>query len=112
MKPYILAACVALSACGSMPAPKTPAQAVYELSATYAAALDIVVACYHIPACSPPAVRVVVKPVVDKSRVLVRSAQNIARATDAKASDVSNAISAAVAAVGELTTITKTLGVN
>ena len=111
MKTYILAACVALSACGNMPAPKTPAQAMFEVEATYAAALDIIVACYSVPACSPPSVRVVVRPVVDRTRVLIAAAETIARAINPDASAVSNAIAAAVAAVGELSAITKTMGV-
>ena len=117
MKPIILASCVALAACGSVPpAPKTPAQAAYELTAAYAGALTVAVAYDRLPpcpaaspVCSTVANKAAIKAAVDRADPLVTSAQVIARATSPDASAVSNAIVAAVAAVGQLSTITTSL---
>lgn len=114
MKHLILASCVALAACGSVPpAPKTPAQAVYELTAAYAGALTVAVAYDRLPpcpaaspVCSTVANKAAIKAAVDRADPLVTSAQTIARATSPDATALANALTAAVAAVGQLSTIT------
>jgi len=118
----LMAACIALTACTAAtlpPAPATPAQAVYEVTAAYAAALTVAVAYDRLPlcggpalVCSAPSVRAAIKVAVDRADPLVTSAQVVARATSPDATVAANAIAAAVAAVGQLSTIATTLRIN
>ncbi len=123
MTRLLMAACIALTACTATtlpPAPATPAQAVYELTAAYAAALVVAVAYDRLPlcgggpalVCSAPSVRAAIKIAVDQADPLVTSAQVVARATSPDATAAANAIASAVAAVGQLSTIAATLRIN
>ena len=113
----ILASCAALAACGNLPpAPKSPAQAMYEVTALYAGALAVADAYDRLPlcpagspVCSTIANKASIKVAVDRADPVVTIAQTIARATNADASLTSNAIAAAMAAVQDLSAITAAL---
>jgi hypothetical protein len=118
----VIALAASLAACSTPaipPAPTTPAQAVYELTATYQGALTVALTYDRLPTCAvgvPPACamqanRTAIKHAVDRADPLVLAAQTIARATSPDASALSNALSAAGAAVGQLTAITTALKV-
>jgi len=112
MNRLFLASALLLAGCQqAIVAPKTPAQAVYDLTAAYAAALDTVVACYHVPACSAVADKAAIKAAVDRATPAVDLAQTISRATNPDATLAANAITAAVAAVSNLSAITSILKV-
>lgn len=116
MKHFVtLAMAASLAACSATP--KTPAQAVYELTATYQGALVVALTYDRLPTCAvgvPPlcatqANRTAIKHAVDKADPLVTVAQTIARATSPDASAFANALSAATAAVGQVSAITTAL---
>jgi hypothetical protein len=108
----IAAGVLALAACTA--APRTPAQAVFALEASYDGALSGVVAYAMLPrcaeggpvVCSEPAVVRQVNETAHRAWVAIRAAQAIAVSYRPDATALANATAAAVAALGELTSLT------
>ena len=119
MKHLILASCVALAACGSVPpVPKTPVQAVYELETIELAAMRIAVAYVQLPACGTGPVicstttnKAAIKLAVDREYPLITLVMKIARSVNPDKTEFENALVAAATAVGDLSNLSKTLKV-
>lgn len=106
-----------LAACAS--APQTPAQSVYAVQGSYAAALQAAVAYKQLPSCAQPAApklcsdAAVVKKLQaadDAAYAALTAAQNIVR-TPGAGLNIQTAIVAAQNAVQAMTAITASLGV-
>lgn len=109
-----------LAACSAMPVPRSPAQAVFALEATYDAALDVAVAYSMLPqcrtggaaVCSDPAVVRQVNEAAHRAWVAIGAASRIARTIHPDASALSNAEAAAEQALAELRALTTNLKVS
>jgi len=119
---FVCVLMMTLASCNNVlpPAPKTAGQAAFEVTATYAGALAIVVAYDKLPTCTKPVTaplcatqvnRHAAAVAVNKADPVVRSMTVIARATNPDATALANAVSAATAAVGELSAFATTLKV-
>lgn len=113
-----LLAFAVLTGFGCATAPQTPAQSVYAVQGTYAAALSVAVSYKQLPACvqggpvlcSDPAVVAKLQKADDVAYAALTAAQNIVR-TPGAGLNAQTAINAASQAVNALASITSTLQV-
>ncbi len=109
----------ALAGLGCATTPQTPAQSVYQVQGSYAAALQIAVTYKQLPSCAQPAHPVLCSDAAtvaklqkadDVAYAALTAAQNIVRSPGAGA-NVQTAIAAAQQATAALASITATLQV-
>ncbi len=114
----VIALAFALAACAITP--QTPAQAVYQIEADYAAALTVAVKYKQLPACGQPASPLLCAnpPVIatlqkadDVAYAALSEAQTLIRTPGIGADKVQTAIATAVSALKVLTAVTSSLGV-
>jgi len=109
-----------LTACSATPVPRSPAQAVFALEATYDVALNVAIAYAMLPQCrsngvgmcSDPAVVRQVNEAAHRAWVAIGTASRIARTIQPDASALRNAEAAAEQALAELRALTSNLKVS
>lgn len=119
---FVLSTFMLVSACtdGVMPAPKTPAQAIFQLESGYAAALKYELAYAQLPPCTGEVVQAcskigvvrTVKRASDVAWTAIKTAQNVVRTPGYGSNTAVTALTSATEALNAYLEITNTLKLN